>query len=114
MAVLVRSTAAVLGTLRRALVGAGVPVAVRGDDLPLAEQPAVAMLLEILRCLLDPSTLTEDLAERMLTGPIARGDVVTTERHRAVIAERTPELLRVWTELTEVTRAVAGRRSWTS
>ena len=51
--------------------------------------------------------------ENALTGPIARGDDSTTERHRAVIAERTPELLAVWTELAEVTRAVAGRRSWT-
>jgi predicted short-subunit dehydrogenase-like oxidoreductase (DUF2520 family) len=52
--------------------------------------------------------------EQALTGPIARGDEGTMERHRAVIAERTPELLPVWTELCEVTRAVAGRRSWTS
>jgi predicted short-subunit dehydrogenase-like oxidoreductase (DUF2520 family) len=51
--------------------------------------------------------------EQALTGAIARGDEGTVERHRAVIAERTPELLPVWTELAEVTRAVAGRRSWT-
>lgn len=51
--------------------------------------------------------------EAALTGPIARGDEGTIERHRAAIAERTPELLPVWTELAEVTRAVAGRRSWT-
>ena len=51
--------------------------------------------------------------EAALTGPIARGDEGTVERHRAAIAERTPELLPVWTELAEVTRAVAGRRSWT-
>jgi predicted short-subunit dehydrogenase-like oxidoreductase (DUF2520 family) len=50
--------------------------------------------------------------EAALTGPIARGDVGTVERHRAVIGERTPELLAVWTELAEVTRAVAGRKSW--
>jgi predicted short-subunit dehydrogenase-like oxidoreductase (DUF2520 family) len=50
--------------------------------------------------------------EAALTGPIARGDEGTIERHRAAIAERTPELLPVWTELAEVTRAVAGRRSW--
>ena len=31
--------------------------------------------------------------EHALTGPIARGDEGTTERHRAVVAERTPELL---------------------
>ncbi len=51
--------------------------------------------------------------EQALTGPIARGDEGTTERHRAVVAERTPELLPLWTELAEATRAVAGRRSWT-
>jgi predicted short-subunit dehydrogenase-like oxidoreductase (DUF2520 family) len=50
--------------------------------------------------------------EAALTGPIARGDEGTVARHRAAIAERTPELLPVWTELTEVTRAVAGRRPW--
>ncbi|MBE2316375.1 DUF2520 domain-containing protein [Solirubrobacter sp. CPCC 204708] len=50
--------------------------------------------------------------EQALTGAIARGDELTVERHRATIAERTPELLPVWTELAEVTRAVAGRRSW--
>jgi predicted short-subunit dehydrogenase-like oxidoreductase (DUF2520 family) len=51
--------------------------------------------------------------EAALTGPIARGDEGTVERHRAAIAERTPELLPVWTELAKVTRAVAGRRTWT-
>ena len=50
--------------------------------------------------------------EAALTGPIARGDEGTVERHRAAIAERTPELLPVWTELAAVTRAVAGRRDW--
>jgi predicted short-subunit dehydrogenase-like oxidoreductase (DUF2520 family) len=50
--------------------------------------------------------------EAALTGPIARGDEGTIERHRAAIAERTPELLPVWTELAQVTRAVAGRRNW--
>jgi predicted short-subunit dehydrogenase-like oxidoreductase (DUF2520 family) len=50
--------------------------------------------------------------EAALTGAIARGDEGTVQRHRAAIAERTPELLPVWTELAEVTRAVAGRKSW--
>jgi superfamily I DNA/RNA helicase/RecB family exonuclease len=88
MAVLVRSTTAVLGTLRRALINAGVPVAVRGDDLPLAEQPAVAMLLEVLRCVLDPGELTEDVAEQLLLGPIARGDVVYLQRLRRTVASQ--------------------------
>ena len=50
--------------------------------------------------------------EAALTGAIARGDEGTVQRHRAAIAERTPELLPVWTELAEVTRAVAGRKGW--
>jgi predicted short-subunit dehydrogenase-like oxidoreductase (DUF2520 family) len=52
--------------------------------------------------------------ERALTGAIARGDDVTTQRHRETVEQRTPELLPLWDELAEVTRAVAGRRGWTS
>ncbi len=85
MAVLVRSTTAVLGPLRRALVTAGVPVTVRGEDLPLAEQPAVAVLLEVLDCVLDPDRLSEDVAERLLLGPIGAGDVVYLRRLRRVL-----------------------------
>ena len=47
--------------------------------------------------------------EAALTGPIARGDEGTTAKHRDVVAERTPELLPLWTELAAATRAVAGR-----
>jgi superfamily I DNA/RNA helicase/RecB family exonuclease len=82
MAVLVRSTAAVLGTLRRALITAGVPVAVRGEDLPLAEQPAVTVLLEVLSCVQSDAAVTEDVAERLLLGPIGRGDIVYLRRLR--------------------------------
>jgi superfamily I DNA/RNA helicase/RecB family exonuclease len=85
MAVLVRSTSAVLGTLRRALITAGVPVTVRGEDLPLAEQPAVAVLLEVLGCVLDPAALTEDVAERLLLGPIGGADVVFMRRLRRAL-----------------------------
>ena len=88
MAVLVRSTAALLGTLRRALIAAGVPVVVRGDDLPLAEQPAVAMLLDVLRLALDPTELNEDVAARLLLGPIGGADVVYLQRLRRVIRQR--------------------------
>ena len=51
--------------------------------------------------------------ERSLTGAIARGDDVTTRKHRETVQERTPELLPLWDQLAEATRAVAGRRSWT-
>jgi len=45
--------------------------------------------------------------ERALTGPIARGDEGTIARHRATVAERTPELLPLWTELAALTRELA-------
>jgi predicted short-subunit dehydrogenase-like oxidoreductase (DUF2520 family) len=48
--------------------------------------------------------------ERALTGPIARGDEAVVARHRAVIAERTPELLPLWDALADATRALAGIR----
>src|SRR6202040_2870291 len=70
MAVIVRSTATILPILRRALTSAGVPVTVRGEDLPLPDQPAVVHLITALRCILDPSELTEPVAEQLLLGPI--------------------------------------------
>jgi superfamily I DNA/RNA helicase/RecB family exonuclease len=88
MAVLVRSTTAVLGTLRRALITAGVPVVVRGEDLPLAEQPAVAMLIEVLRLAIEPAAISEDAAERLLLGPIGNADVVYLQRLRRVLRQR--------------------------
>jgi superfamily I DNA/RNA helicase/RecB family exonuclease len=102
MAVLVRSTTTALATLRRALTTAGVPVSVRGDDLPLAEQPAVAMLLDVVNCGLacaaDPPgddrataveapLLSEDAAERLLLGPIGGGDAVYLRRLRRVLRQ---------------------------
>jgi predicted short-subunit dehydrogenase-like oxidoreductase (DUF2520 family) len=48
--------------------------------------------------------------ERALTGPIVRGDEDVVARHRAVIQERTPELLPLWDALADQTRAVAGNR----
>jgi superfamily I DNA/RNA helicase/RecB family exonuclease len=82
MAVLVRSTTTTLAVLRRALVTAGVPVAVPGSDVPLAEQPAVAHLLTALRCVLHPDELTEDVAEHLLLGPIGRADALQLRRLR--------------------------------
>ncbi len=85
MAVLVRSTSALLGSLRRALITAGVPLTVRGEDLPLAEQPAVGMLLELLQVVLDPARLDEELAERLLLGAIGGADVVYLRRLRRTL-----------------------------
>jgi predicted short-subunit dehydrogenase-like oxidoreductase (DUF2520 family) len=48
-------------------------------------------------------------AERALTGPIARGDRATVERHREVVAERTPDLLEVFDALVAATERLAER-----
>ncbi|WP_375481764.1 ATP-dependent helicase [uncultured Jatrophihabitans sp.] len=85
MAVLVRSTSRTLGTLRRAMITAGVPVEVRGDDLPLVEQSAVGVLLTALRCAADPEALTEDVAEALLVGPLGGGDSLYLRRLRRVL-----------------------------
>jgi predicted short-subunit dehydrogenase-like oxidoreductase (DUF2520 family) len=46
--------------------------------------------------------------ELALTGPVARGDVVTVARQRAAVAERTPELLDLFDALAAATRDLAG------
>jgi len=43
-----------------------------------------------------------------LTGPIARGDQVTVDGHRAALRERAPELLPLYDALAERAKAVAG------
>ena len=44
-----------------------------------------------------------------LTGPIARGDWETVERHLAVIRAARPELERLYLALAQATAAIAGR-----
>jgi superfamily I DNA/RNA helicase/RecB family exonuclease len=73
MAVLVR-TGDQLVAVRRALNAANVPVEVLGDDLPIAQEPAVAMLLSALRCAADPAVLTPETARALLTGPMGGMD----------------------------------------
>ncbi len=91
MAVLVRSTSLSLPTLRRAFGTAGVPVSVRGDDLPLADQPAVATLLDAVRAVLAhrAGEDSEELAERLLLGPIGGGDAVYLRRLRRALRQLT-------------------------
>ena len=45
-----------------------------------------------------------------LTGPIARGDELTTKRQRAAVATRTPDLLPLWDALAGETQALAASR----
>jgi predicted short-subunit dehydrogenase-like oxidoreductase (DUF2520 family) len=69
--------------------------------------------IEDSRELLTPLVLrtAANWAERgpdALTGPIARGDEATVERHRAALAELAPELLPVYEALAERTAGVAA------
>ncbi len=89
MAVLVRSTAAI-GTLRRALVTAGVPIAVRREELPLAEQPVVSMLLDVLAYAVG-QPLTEELAESFLLGPVGGSDSLHLRKLRRLLRQLEPE-----------------------
>jgi predicted short-subunit dehydrogenase-like oxidoreductase (DUF2520 family) len=45
-----------------------------------------------------------------LTGPVARGDELTVAAQRAAVADSAPELVRLFDELVERTRALAGRQ----
>ncbi|WP_320066370.1 ATP-dependent helicase [Micromonospora sp. RTGN7] len=82
MAVLVRSTARQLPVLRRALHTAGVPTVVHGEDLPLHLQPAVAPLLLLLRCALEPERLDEESAVALLHSPLGGADPLAERRLR--------------------------------
>jgi predicted short-subunit dehydrogenase-like oxidoreductase (DUF2520 family) len=51
-----------------------------------------------------------DAGAAALTGPIARGDEATVERHRAALAEWAPELVPMYEALAERTRRIAEER----
>ncbi|OEV25338.1 hypothetical protein AN220_14280, partial [Streptomyces nanshensis] len=75
MAVLVRAGGRSLPVVRRALVSAGVPVDVDGDDVPLRHEPAVAPLLTALRvaatgALAESAVLGTETALTLLTSPL--------------------------------------------
>ncbi|HEY2580125.1 MAG TPA: ATP-dependent DNA helicase [Streptosporangiaceae bacterium] len=80
MAVLVRSAVRQLPVLHRALTTAGVPVAVAGDELPLAAEPGTRPLITLLRCALIPAELTEETAIELLTGPLGGTDALGLRR----------------------------------
>jgi superfamily I DNA/RNA helicase/RecB family exonuclease len=85
MAVLVRSTVHAMPVLRRAMVAAGVPVAVSGDEVPLVQEPAVRPLLLLLRCATRPETLDEEAAVALLTSPVGGADVMALRRLRQAL-----------------------------
>jgi superfamily I DNA/RNA helicase/RecB family exonuclease len=94
MAVLVRSTVLTMPVLHRALTTAGVPVAARTDEVPLAEQPAVAALLHAVRCCVAaqraeagaPAFADAD-AEQLLLGPIGGADAIYLRRLRRALRQ---------------------------
>jgi superfamily I DNA/RNA helicase/RecB family exonuclease len=82
MAVIARSAVRSLPVLQRALLAAGVPVAVPGDELPLAQQPAVRPLLAVLRCAAVPGSLDEDTAAMLLSSALGGADPLALRRLR--------------------------------
>jgi superfamily I DNA/RNA helicase/RecB family exonuclease len=82
MAVIVRSLQHHHAGLRRALTQAGVPVTTGAEDTALATQPAVAPLLQLLRCAFDPSTLDEETAVALLHSPLGGADPFSERRLR--------------------------------
>src|SRR5690348_430127 len=82
MAVLVRSATRQVPLLRRALTAASVPVAVAGDELPLADEPGTRPLLMLLRCALHAQELDEQTAAELLCGPLGGTDALGLRRLR--------------------------------
>jgi superfamily I DNA/RNA helicase/RecB family exonuclease len=94
MAVLVRSATRQVPLLRRALTAANVPVAVAGDELPLADEPGTRPLLMLLRCALRPAELDEQTAAELLCGPLGGTDALGLRRLRRslqLLADADPE-----------------------
>ena len=81
MAVLVRSASAI-PVLRRALAGAGVPVSVRTEDVPLADQPPVRALLTVLELATGLRELDVETALDLITGPLGGADALAVRRLR--------------------------------
>ena len=71
----------------------------------LEADEARALLAPLVRATVE--NWAEHGPERALTGPIARGDEATVDRQRGAVAEAAPELLTLFDELAERTRALA-------
>ncbi|HEY7859538.1 MAG TPA: ATP-dependent DNA helicase [Candidatus Nanopelagicales bacterium] len=74
MAVVVRSGRRSVPPMRRALAAAGVPVEVAADELPLAAEPAIAPLLQVLRVATGPELLDAATVHDLLVSPLADAD----------------------------------------
>ncbi|MEV5568670.1 ATP-dependent DNA helicase [Spirillospora sp. NPDC052269] len=87
MAVLVRSAARQVPTLRRALSQAGVPVVVAGDEVPLVGEPAVRPFLVLLRAALKKDFLDEVVAEDLLTSALGGADALAMRRLKRALRD---------------------------
>ena len=76
MAVLVRNPAVHGPVLARALRAAGIPVWLPPDETPLADEPAVGVLLSVVGLALDASSVPEETGRALLAGPLGRADAV--------------------------------------
>jgi ATP-dependent exoDNAse (exonuclease V) beta subunit len=85
LAVRVRSAKRQVPLLRRALVNAGVPTMIAGDEVPIAQEPGVRPLLTMLRVAMDPAQLDEGVAEELLTGPLGGTDMIGVRRLRRAL-----------------------------
>nr|BFE67997.1 hypothetical protein GCM10020092_012980 [Actinoplanes digitatis] len=82
MAVVLRSTTLQLPSIQRALAASGVPTVTHSEDLPLHLQPAVAPLLLLLRCALEPEVLDEEASVALLHSPLGGADPLAERRLR--------------------------------
>jgi superfamily I DNA/RNA helicase/RecB family exonuclease len=80
MAVLVRAGRTMIPGLTRALVAAGVPVEVAGDEIPLAADPAVRPLLLALQVAARGCVPTADEAQLLLISPLGGMDSMAIRR----------------------------------
>ena len=93
--------------------------AMASNFLVALEESAAGLLAQLTpdaRELLAPLVLrtAANWSERgsaALTGPIARGDEATVERHLEALRERAPELVPMYEALAERTRQIAGGRA---
>lgn len=88
MAVIVRSPAASLPTLRRAFSVAGVPMAVSTDDRGPLGDPVAAGLVMLIECGLDSSMLNGARAQELLAAPLGRAgglDALSLRRLRRAV-----------------------------
>ena len=79
MAVLVRSGRRQLAPILRSLTALGIPVEVAGDEIPLAQAPAVRPLLLALS-ITAAGRVEPDEASRLLTSPLAGFDALGLRR----------------------------------